>query len=168
MLDLPPAPVKTCDTVTVMANVHEPDWDASQDKPPFSWRRSRLGRQAGAQKLGASLFELAPGCATFPLHVHHANEEMIIVLSGRPTLRSLDSKEQLESGDVVACPSGGRGAHRLDNDTPETVQVLIVSTMLAPDINEFPETGEAWARSYAPGTDPTPDAVELWDTVTRD
>ena len=168
MLDVPRVPVKGCDTVTVVPNIHEPDWDATQDKPPFSWRRSRLGRQAGSQNLGASLFELAPGCVTFPLHVHHANEEMIVVLSGRPTLRSIDSEQLLESGDVVACPPGRRGAHRLDNDTSETVQVLIVSTMLSPEINEFPETGAAWARSYPPGTDPAPDAVELWGNVTRD
>jgi uncharacterized cupin superfamily protein len=71
-----------------MANVFEPEWDAEQDLPPFTWRRARLGRQAGARQLGASLFELPPGASSFPLHVHHANEEMIVVLSGRPTLRT--------------------------------------------------------------------------------
>ena len=144
-----------------MANVYEPEWDAAQDNPPFRWRRARLGRQAGAQKLGASLFELPPGCATFPLHVHHANEEMIVVLSGRPSLRTLDADHLLEPGDVVACPAGPAGAHRLDNDAGETARVLIVSTMRAPEINEFPGTGEVWARSYAPGTDPGPDSVDL-------
>lgn len=37
----------------------------------------------------ASLYELPPGASSFPLHIHHANEELIIVLSGRPTLRGL-------------------------------------------------------------------------------
>ena len=144
-----------------MANVYEPEWDAAQDDPPFRWRRARLGRQAGAKKLGASLFELPPGCATFPLHAHHANEEMVVVLSGRPTLRMADADRKLEPGDVVACRAGLRGAHRLDNHTAETARVLIVSTMRAPEINEFPETDEVWARSYAPGTDPASDSVEL-------
>ena len=150
-----------------MANVHDPEWDAAQDNPPFRWRRARLGRQAGARKLGVSLFELAPGCATFPLHAHHANEEMIVVLSGRPTLCTADAERMLEPGDVVACPVGLPGAHRLDNDTAETARVLIVSTMRAPDINEFPETDEVWARSYPPGSDPGPDSVELRGPATR-
>ena len=55
-------------------NVFEPRFDAEQDEAPFTWRRARLGRQAGSEKLGASLFELPPGASSFPLHVHHANE----------------------------------------------------------------------------------------------
>jgi uncharacterized cupin superfamily protein len=150
-----------------MSNLYEPDWDAHQETPPFSWRRARLGRQVGSENLAASLFELEPGCATFPLHVHHANEEMILVISGRPTLRTLDEEQLLKPGDVVACPAGRRGAHRLDNNTPGTVRVLIVSTMRAPEINELPEQDAAWARSYAPGSEPTPGSVDLWGKPTR-
>jgi uncharacterized cupin superfamily protein len=142
-----------------MANVFRPDWDAERDDPPFRWRRARLGRQAGAEDLGASLFELAPGDSTFPLHVHHANEELIIVLAGRPTLRTLTDERLLEEGEVVACPTGRRGAHRLDNRGDSPARVLIVSTMRAPEINEMVEEGELWVRSYAPGRDP--DDAEL-------
>jgi hypothetical protein len=39
--------------------------------------------------------------------------------------------------------------------------VLIVSTMRAPDVNLFPETGECWVRDYVPGTEPSPDAIDL-------
>jgi uncharacterized cupin superfamily protein len=142
-------------------NVFEPEWDAHQDRGPYTWGRARLGRQAGAERLGASLFELPPGAATFPLHAHHANEEMIVVVAGRPTLTEIDGERELSPGEVVACPAGRRGAHRLDNRTEEPVRVLIVSTMNAPDINEFPRAGLAWARSYVPGTDPDEGAVEL-------
>jgi uncharacterized cupin superfamily protein len=144
-----------------MPNLFEPDWDASRDEAPFTWRRARLGRQAGSEQLGASLFELPPGAASFELHTHHANEELIVVVSGRPTLRTLESECELEPGEVVACPTGGRGAHRLDNRTGEPARVLIVSTMIAPELNEFPDTGEAWGRNYAPGAEPGPDAVDL-------
>src|SRR5438132_1352639 len=106
-------------TLRSVANVFEPQWDAEQKRPPFTWRRARLGRQAGSEKLGVSLFELAPGCSTFPLHVHHANEELIVVVTGRPTLRKLDGERELEPGEVVACPPGRRGGHRLDNRRSE-------------------------------------------------
>lgn len=145
-----------------MANVYEPIWDAERDAPPYVWKRSRIGRQTGARRLGASLFELPPGAASFPLHIHYANEEMIVVLAGRPTLHGLDGAQRaLETGEVVACPAGREGAHRLTNETEDPVRVLIVSTMHAPDINEFPETGEFWVRDYVPGTDPPDGALDV-------
>jgi uncharacterized cupin superfamily protein len=142
-------------------NVFDPEWDAEQDRSPFTWHRARLGRQAGTEKLGASLFELPPGCSSFPLHVHHANEELIFVVAGRPTLRTLDSERILEPGEVVACPIGRRGAHRLDNRSDESARVLIVSTMLAPELNEYPDSGKLSARNYPPGGEPDEEAVEL-------
>jgi uncharacterized cupin superfamily protein len=144
-----------------MANVYEPDWDAERDEPPYRWRRARIGRQTGARQLGASLFEVPPGAATFPLHVHYANEELLVVVAGRPTLHTLTEARALAPGEVVACPAGRDGAHRLTNDTDEPVRVLIVSTMHAPDINEFPEAGEFWVRDYVPGTDPPDGALDV-------
>src|SRR3954469_13457864 len=119
-----------------MANVFEPEWDVETERPPYRWRRSWIGRRAGAQQLGASLYEVAPGASTFPLHVHHANEELVLVLEGTLVLRSLDGERVLEPGDVVACPAGAQGAHRLDNRSPDPARVLVVSTMLSPEINE--------------------------------
>jgi uncharacterized cupin superfamily protein len=144
-----------------MPNVYHPEWDAEQDRPPFSWRRSRIGRQAGSGELGASLFELAPGASSFPLHAHHANEELIVVMEGRPTLRTLEGERELDRGEVVACRMGRSGAHRLDNRSEETVRVLIVSTMNAPELSEYPDSGKALARNYPPGGEPPPDQIEL-------
>jgi uncharacterized cupin superfamily protein len=145
-----------------MANVLEPDWDMERDEPPFRWRRARLGRQAGARELGASLFELPPGAATFPLHAHFANEEMVIVLAGRPTLTGAGGeRRRLEPGEVVACPAGREGAHRIDNETDDAARVLIVSTMKAPEINEMLEDGTYWVRDYAPGLSPDDPALDV-------
>lgn len=147
-------------TVPDVANLFEPHWDAERDAPPYCWRRARLGRQAGSERLGASLFELPPGAHSFPLHAHYANEEPLIVVAGAPTLDTLDGERTLRSGEVVAFPAGRRGAHRLRNQSDQPARVLMVSTMLAPDINEFPETGELWVRDYPPGTDPPPGALD--------
>jgi uncharacterized cupin superfamily protein len=144
-----------------MANVFKPHWDEEQDRPPFSWRRARLGRQAGADQLGASLFELASGCSSFPLHVHHANEEMLVVISGRPTLRTLDGERQLEEGELVAFRAGSGGAHRIDNRSRQPARVLILSTMLAPEINEYPDSEKIWARTFPPGAARPDHAVDV-------
>jgi uncharacterized cupin superfamily protein len=140
-----------------MPNIFDPEWDTEQDEAPFTWRRARLGRQAGGDQLGASLFEVPPGASTFPLHVHHANEELLVVVAGRPTLRTLDGERELSPGDLVAFPAGRSGAHRLDNRSDEPARVLIVSTMLAPEVNEYPDSGKVWARTYPPGAAATDD-----------
>ncbi len=144
-----------------MTNIFDPAWDAEADRPPYRWRRSRVGLRAGAERLGASLFELPPGASSFPLHCHHANEELLLVLAGHPTLRTLDGERELLTGEAVACPAGRRGAHRLDNRTDEPARVRIVRTMNAPDVNEFPDSGLLWARTYAPGSTAGEDDAEL-------
>ena len=144
-----------------MANVRDPHWDAEQDRGPFRWRRSRVGRQAGARELGASVFELLPGASTFPLHAHYANEELLVVLDGSPTLRTADGERRLAAGDIVVFRTGREGAHRIDNRTDASVRVLVVSTMIAPDVVEQLDSQKVYARSYAPGADPPQDAVEV-------
>jgi uncharacterized cupin superfamily protein len=145
-----------------MANVLEPEFDAERDEPPFRWRRAKLAQQAGARELGASLFEVPAGAATFPLHAHYANEELLIVLSGRPSLTGRDGgSRELEPGEVVAFPAGRDGAHRLDNETEEPVRILIVSTMKAPEINEMLEDESFWVRDYAPGRSPDDDSLDV-------
>ncbi len=120
-----------------------------------------MGRQAGARELGASVFELPAGGSTFPLHAHYANEEFLVVLDGGPTLRTLDGERALVQGDVVSFPTGRAGAHRIDNRTDTPARVLIVSTMIGPDVVEHVDSEKVYARSYAPGADPPPDAVEV-------
>jgi uncharacterized cupin superfamily protein len=145
-----------------MPNLLNPDWDVELDSPPFRWRRARLGRQAGSEQLGASLFEVPPGAATFPLHAHFNNEELLVVLGGRLRLTIAGgSSGELATGDVVACPAGRAGAHRLDNDGDEVARVLIVSTMKAPEINEMLEDGTYWVRDYAPGLTPEDPGLDV-------
>jgi uncharacterized cupin superfamily protein len=142
-------------------NIFSPHWDADRDEPPFRWRRARIGRQAGARALGASVFELPPGGATFQLHAHHANEELIIVLAGRLRLTTSVGEQELDGGDVVSCPAGRGGVHRLDNCGDQAARVLIASTMVAPDVTELFEDGQLWMRDYPPGGEPGRDALDV-------
>ena len=137
-----------------MPNVFEPEFDASEDRPGFTNRRARIGRQAGSQRLGASVYEVPPGQATFPYHWHAANEEMLVVLAGRPSLRGPHGWRELAEGEVVALPRGERGAHQVVNRTDEPVRVLVVSEMNAPEVSVYPDTGKVGAATRAPGSPP--------------
>jgi uncharacterized cupin superfamily protein len=137
--------------VSEAPNVFHPEFEGTTDRPGFSGRRAQLGRQAGAQRLGASLFELAPGSAPFPLHYHLGNEELLIVFSGRPSLRTPDGERLLEAGEIVALPRGEAGAHQVVNRSQEPARVLIASEMNAPDIVVRPESGKLSAFGRPPG-----------------
>lgn len=134
-----------------MPNVFEPEWDFDIDQSPYVLKGSRVGAQSGSEKLGATLYEVAPGSRVSPLHTHLANEEMIIVVEGRPTLRGEHEARELGPGEVVSCLIGRRGAHRVENNTEEPVRVLIVSTMNGPDICEHLDSNKLLAVMWSPG-----------------
>ena len=135
-----------------MANLFEPDFDASQDAPGFRWKRARLGRQAGAERLGASLFELDPGEAAFPYHFHFGNEELLIVVAGRPSLRGPEGWRELEEGELVAFPVGEDGGHQVANRSDAPARILMLSQMVEPDVIVMPDSGKVQAREKAPGS----------------
>jgi uncharacterized cupin superfamily protein len=121
-------------------NVHEPSWEL--DEPDGRGvRAARVGAAAGSQQLGAALYELLAGGAVSPYHAHHGNEELAVVLAGRPALRQPDGVRRLEPGAVVSFPAGPDGAHRISNPGPEVARVLIVSTMRYPEVAEHVSTG---------------------------
>ena len=40
---------------------------------------------------------------------------------------------------MIACSVGPRGGHRIDNRTDEPTRFLVVSTMNAPEVNDYPD-----------------------------
>jgi uncharacterized cupin superfamily protein len=156
-----------------MANIYEPEWEQEETRPGFSYRRAKLGAQAGSERLGASLYELPPGQASFPYHAHFANEEMLIVVSGRPSLRTEDGWRKLETGEIVAFRRGREDAHQVANRSAEPVRILMVSEMNAPEVSYYPDSHKVLAGTRPPGgasgvddifeTFELADAVEYWE-----
>lgn len=142
-----------------MANIFEPRFDTTTERPGFSSRRARIGWQAGTERLGASLYELPPGSATFPYHWHSANEELLVVLRGRPSLRIPAGWRELEEGEVVSFPVGERGAHQIVNRGGEAVRFMIVSEMNAPELSGYPDTGKVATMNRPPGAREEPDEI---------
>jgi uncharacterized cupin superfamily protein len=134
----------------------QPVWEAAI----YPGRRvAPVGAQAGAQELAANVYELDPGAVGSPLHIHHANEELLLVLAGTPSLRGPDGTQLLSAGAVVAFPRGQGGAHSLVNRSDAPVRYIVVSTTTRPDVVEYPDTGatlvvlEEHRRAYQGGAD---------------
>jgi len=142
-----------------VASVFDPDW-RSEEKD--GTKRSRIGRQAGSERLGASLYELPRGARPWPYHYQHANEEMIIVLSGRPHLRTPAGWRQLEPGEVVAFPRGEAGAHQVENRGAEPARYLMLSEMNSPEAVVYPDSSKVGVLSRAPGSPGDEDELAAW------
>jgi len=115
-------------------------WDMQAEKMQIRGRF--LAKPSGAEDLGATVYELLPGSTGFNLHAHYAMEEMFVVLSGTPTLRTGEGEEPLSPGDFVFCPKGIAGLHTFTNPTEEPARVLAVSTNPSPEVVLYPELGK--------------------------
>ena len=129
-----------------VVNLFGDDWDRVEERDGFRSRDAWVGQHLGAELIGGSVYELDPGQKTFPYHLHHANEEWLIVLRGRPTLRSPDGERELGEGDTVCFRRGPEGAHQVINRTGETARILMLSTMIRPELVEYPDSGKVGAR----------------------
>lgn len=101
-----------------------------------------IGQQLGAKKLGYNVTAVPPGKRAYPFHNHLANEEMFFVLNGAGEIRIGESVFPIRSGDVIACPAGGREtAHQIVNVGDEELRYLAISTKIFPEVAEYPDTG---------------------------
>ena len=128
-------------------NLNGDEWDRVEERDGWRSRDAWVGRRIGAELIGGSLYELEPGDRLWPYHTHHANEEWLIVLRGEPTLRTPDGEQRLREGDVACFPRGPAGAHQVRNATDAPVRLLMLSTMIAPEIVEYLDTGKVGARA---------------------
>jgi uncharacterized cupin superfamily protein len=123
-------------------------WDEVNDNA--TTRVRWFGHPFGADVLGASLTEFAPGAPDSPMHMHYGVEEMFFILSGSPTVRTPEGEEQLSPGDVVYFPEGKAGLHTFSNPSNEPARMLGISSKRFPDVVAYPERGVAWVATRHP------------------
>ena len=116
-------------------------------EPHYDSLGARLARGTAARKLGASIDILAPGKVGCPYHLHHAQEEMFVVLEGEGTLRVAGELLPVCTGDVVFVPAGPEYPHQLINTSDAPLKYLSVSTQESPEICEYPDSGKFLAEA---------------------
>jgi uncharacterized cupin superfamily protein len=126
-------------------NIWDNDWGEQEEDWSGGGGRSKrlVGR---GQELGASLYELGRG--NFMIyHAHHGSEELLLVLRGRPTLRTPEGERRLEEGEVVHFPAGPEGAHGIRNDTDDVVRYVVAGIRVSPEIVEYPDLKQVTGQS---------------------
>ena len=130
-------------------------WDDAWGEQQEDWSGGGVEVEAAAERrgtLGATLYELGPGNFMI-FHFHHGSEELLIVLRGQPTLRTLDGERQLDEGEVVHFPPGPDGAHEIRNDTDEPVRYLVAGTRVVAGGRRVPRPQAAHRAVAAPVAD---------------
>lgn len=117
-------------------NLHDLALEANPADPAgYRDREAAVGAAIGAERLGASVYEIDPGESVNPYHYEGVEEEWLLVLSGSPILRDPDGEHQLVAGDVVAFPAGPGGAHKVSNRSDGVARIVMLSTIPPNDLS---------------------------------
>ena len=111
-----------------------------------------------------SIYDLPPDEAICPYHFEWTDEEWLIVIAGRPTLRTPEGERVLDPGEVVCFPAGPDGAHHVRNAGDDPVRVAIFSTKHEFGIAEYPDSDKIgiWAGEQHHMLRRSPH-LEYWD-----
>jgi uncharacterized cupin superfamily protein len=122
-------------------NISDPSFTYDPVDPEgFRAGMFRLGPRLEAKETGTTLYDVPPGQALCPYHYEYGEEEWLLVIEGRPLVRTPEGTEQLEPFDVVFFPKGPAGAHRIQNDTDSAVRVLMWSNVIYPTATAYPDS----------------------------
>jgi uncharacterized cupin superfamily protein len=108
---------------------------------PDGLLRARVGELAGAEHLGLTVYELAPGQGMH-YHYHLQREELLVVLEGTVAVRTPAGWTDVPEGEVMAFPRGERGAHGYENRGDRPVRLLMFSEQNAPNVSVYPDANQ--------------------------
>jgi uncharacterized cupin superfamily protein len=122
-------------------NLNDLELDHQTNGERFETRAVRIGPLLGAKELGYSYDVVPPGKCSCPFHSHRAEEEMFYIIEGSGTLRYGVETRKIRAGDVICCPTGGpESAHQIINDSDSELAYISVSTRMAVEVCEYPDS----------------------------
>ena len=137
----------TAEGITKPFSIEEVPWESWSHGARFGSRTRSLGRIGGGSHVGVVMEELAPGKQACPAHYHLLEEEHLLVLEGRMTLRLGDRSYELKAGDYVCFPAGQKAAHALVNNGEGPCRYLVIGEDNPNDVCVYPDSGKVGVRS---------------------
>jgi len=122
-------------------DISDPNFD-HDDRDPAGYRVGALkaGPKLGAVRTGTTVYELPPGEAVCPYHYELGEEEWLLVLEGRASVRTPAGTEQLGPMQLAFFPTGPDGAHQIRNETDSRLRVLMWSEVVVPTATVYPDS----------------------------
>jgi len=85
--------------------------------------------------------EIPPHKSAYPYHYHAGVTEVFYFLSGTGSVRTTDGVTTVPSGDIVVCPPGPNGAHKITNSSEsEPLRYIDFDTTSPVDAPFYPDS----------------------------
>ena len=110
-------------------------------------------------------YELPPRHSNYPYHYHLDQEETFYIISGEGVLKTPDGVKRVRAGDLIFCPAGEGGAHRLTNTSDSEAMVYLDFDALPQrDVCVYPDSRKVavWSRRFS-GVYRIEDKVDYYD-----
>ncbi|WP_417581748.1 cupin domain-containing protein [Pelagibacterium sp.] len=130
-------------TYNPVLRLSDAELERNADQGWFESHDAYVGDILQLTRLGCAYTEVAPGKTACPYHVHHAEDEMLVILSGEGDYRFGGETYKVKGGDVLGAPVGDASyAHQLINTGTETLKYLVISSKADIDVCEYPDSGK--------------------------
>jgi uncharacterized cupin superfamily protein len=111
-----------------------------------SWRDIAEG--AGLSQFGANLCTLEPGAWSSQRHWHSAEDEMVVMLSGKLVLVEEGSETEMQPGDIATFRAGDTNGHHLQNRSTAPATFLAIGPNFPEtDVCSYPDIGMVLDRN---------------------
>ena len=97
--------------------------------------------------LGARIEELPPGHSSSFHHFHTSEEEHVLVLKGKATLKFGDDELSIKAGDHLCFFAGDETAHHIKNNTNGPCSYLVYGERKNDDVVVYPDAGVMLIKS---------------------
>jgi uncharacterized cupin superfamily protein len=131
--------------------VDDVPWEDYARGDRFGVRFRQLGEFGGAAHVGVNMEVLEPGRQAYPAHYHMLEEEHVLVLEGRVTLRLGERSYELREGHHVCFPAGQKAGHALINDSEAPCRYLIIGERNPNDVIVYTDSGRVGVRLTGEG-----------------
>lgn len=159
--DVIAGPVDT-DGTRLPFSVEDVPWEEYSHGERFGTRFRQLGEFGGCSHVGVCMEEIPPGRQAYVAHYHMLEEEQLLVLEGRPTLRLGERRLPMGPGTFVVFPAGQRAGHALVNETEEPVRYLIIGERDPNEVTVHTDTGRVGVRLLGEGYRPD-GTMDYWE-----
>ncbi len=109
------------------------------DGPCADRQKRALGDAFGLTDYGVNVVTLPPGAWSSQRHWHSAEDELVYVLEGEPTLITDAGRTKLRPGMCAGFRKGEADGHHLVNETGDRVVYLEVGTRREDDDVDYPD-----------------------------
>ena len=104
----------------------------------YAFDRAELIPGDGTRPCGVRVYWIPPGKANYPYHYHTAHEEVFYIIRGEGTVLTPQGDRPVRAGDIILCPTGAEGAHRITNSAQEPLVYMEFDAVQFPEIVHYP------------------------------